>query len=363
MNTVNFEWRIDDDAKMDIRFLSDDVVRIRITPADREFGESGLNRYGFIEKSLSDAAVESTDTHDGFSARSAKLAVEWDADAAELKVIDFDSGDALLRQKSFEFKSQSAEVAFRTEPEDDWIGLGDQTRERLHHRGHTADLNIRNVESYIPVPFFMSDTGKYGVLVNTTHRILFDMCATDPEILSWRDLSGRIDYYIMAGDGFRSLIDSYTALTGRPKLPPAWAFGLWYICRTQANDFEAVSDALNFRREEIPCDVMGLEPGWMETNYDLSIDKNWSKDRFPISSYALNGPHNFIDAIKRMGFKFELWLCQEYDLSYEEVRRRGAKLAEKESHDAVFHDDAELDEHFSSPRYSDEITKKDEPWF
>ncbi|NOY74878.1 MAG: hypothetical protein GXP32_03695 [Kiritimatiellaeota bacterium] len=91
-------------------------------------------------------------------------------------------------------------------------------------------------------------------------------------------------------------------MTGRPKLPPVWAFGLWYICRTQANDFEAVSDALNFRREEIPCDVIGLEPGWMEVNYDLSTDKEWSKERFPIptqsgskspgnESTASNPPH------------------------------------------------------------------------
>jgi alpha-glucosidase (family GH31 glycosyl hydrolase) len=125
-----------------------------------------------------------------------------------------------------------------------------------------------------------------------------------------------------------------------------------------------ISDALNFRREGIPCDVIGLEPGWMETNYDLSTEKEWSKERFPIPSYCQNGPHNFINAVKRMGFKLELWLCQEYDLSYEEERRLGAKLAgEEKEREAKFHQDAELDEHFSHPRYSDQITKKDEPWF
>ena len=100
-------------------------------------------------------------------------------------------------------------------------------------------------------------------------------------------------------------------------------FGLWYICRTQADDYEAVNDALNFRKEEIPCDVIGLEPGWMAKDYDLSITKSWNPDKFPIPAWSKNGPYNFIDAIKRMGFHFELWECNEYDLAYEEERRLG----------------------------------------
>ena len=155
----------------------------------------------------------------------------------------------------------------------------------------------------------------------------------------------------------------YTQLTGKPYMPPEWAFGLWYICRTQANDVEAVNDAVNFRREGIPCDVIGLEPGWMETNYDLSTDRKWSHDRFPIPTYCVNGPHNFFNAIKRMGFHFELWECNDYDLSYEEERRTGKSVETEKPEEGVFHADGEEDTHFAWPRYADRITKKDESWF
>ncbi|MCK5843356.1 MAG: hypothetical protein KAG97_01530, partial [Victivallales bacterium] len=359
-----FECSLSGEAKANIIFLSDNVIRIRVALVGGEFGETGLNRYGFIEDSLSEVNVATSESGAVFTAESAKLAVKCDSATGAVEVIDRESDATLLRQASCDFRGKIAEVKCAAEPDDDWIGFGDQTRERLHHRGHMVDLSIRNVESYIPIPFFMSSVNKYAVLVNTTHRVVFDMCSTDENTFSWRDTGGRIDYYVIAGDGYRSMIDSYTALTGRPKLPPIWAFGLWYVCRTQANDFEAVSDALNFRREKIPCDVIGLEPGWMETNYDLSLEKKWSEERFPIPSYCQNGPHNFINAIKRMGFKMELWLCQEYDLLYEEERRLGANSANNEGEkEAKFHDAAEIDEHFSLPRYSDQITKKEEPWF
>jgi alpha-glucosidase (family GH31 glycosyl hydrolase) len=361
-----FEGVLSEDTKTSIVFLSDNVIRIRVAPVGGEFGETGLNRYGFIEETLSEVNIETSESESGFTVESAKLAVKCDSGTGAIEVLDCDSGATLLCQESCDFRGKIAEVKCAAEPNDDWIGFGDQTRERLHHRGHTVDLSIRNVESYIPIPFFMSNVNNYAVLVNSTHRVVFDMCASDENTFSWRDTGGRIDYYVIAGDGYRSLINDYTALTGRPKLPPIWAFGLWYVCRTQANDFEAVSDAMNFRREEIPCDVIGLEPGWMETNYDLSVDKEWSKERFPIPSYCQNGPHNFINAIKRMGFKMELWLCQEYDLLYEEERRLGANTANDDGNergDAKFHETAEIDEHFSLPRYSDQITKIDEPWF
>ena len=80
----------------------------------------------------------------------------------------------------------------------------------------------------------------------------------------------------------------------------------------------------NFRRERIPCDLVGLEPGWMSKNYDYSIDKEWHPERFAIPRWGPKGPHTFLGAAERLGFKMSLWLCSDYDLSYEEERRAKA---------------------------------------
>lgn len=342
-----------------ISFLKDNLVRVRAA-LNGEFSETGLERYGFIKKYV-DKNLKRKKLSNGFEMESSSLKISWD-NKGSLTVSEKKSGRALLRQKGMELKKKSTSVSFNAAKGEDWVGFGDQSRTRLYHRGTVADLYVRNVKSYIPIPFFMSTNG-YGIFVNTTHHIVFDMCKNKPSEFSWQDARGEIDYYIIYGPSFRDILDIYTDITGKPKLPPEWAFGLWYICRTQANDYEAVNDALNLRKEEIPCDVLGLEPGWMETNYDLSVDKKWSNERFPIPGYCFNGPHNFFNSIKRMGFKFELWLCNEYDLSYEEERRLGRGQASENKDSAEFHKEAELDEHFTLPRYSDSITKKDEAWF
>jgi alpha-glucosidase (family GH31 glycosyl hydrolase) len=344
-----------------VQLIADNMVRVRIARSN-DFSETALSRYGFLQET-GNGELETTikDSPDGFIVESSKIRVRW-SKGNGLSISDRKSGGTILEQSGVELTKKNATVRFNAKKSEDWIGFGDQTRTRLYHRGTVADLYVRNVKSYIPVPFFMS-TGGYGILVNTTHRIVFDMAKTKPDEFSWTDHRGEVDYFIMLGSDFKEILNVYTELTGKPKLPPEWAFGLWYICRTQANDLEAVNDALNFRREEIPCDVIGLEPGWMETYYDLTSEKKWNKKLFPIPSWAQNGPHNFINAIKRMGFHFELWLSNEYDLSHEEERRRGRMRTEEEKANASFHEGAEIDEHFAAPRLADTITKKDEPWF
>jgi alpha-glucosidase (family GH31 glycosyl hydrolase) len=61
----------------------------------------------------------------------------------------------------------------------------------------------------------------------------------------------------------------------------------------------------------------------------------------------------------------ELWLCCDYDLSYEAERQVGGDIGpdRAEENSGFFQHDAELDTHFSSPRYLDTITKRGEAWF
>jgi len=352
-------------SNIHIKFLKENILRIRITPRGSILNETGLNRYGFIQDlNPGDLKVNISKSKHGFSAETSRLKIRGNDLTGEIVVTDSVGKKILLKQVAANFVGGSSNVVFNADKDEDWIGFGDQSRDRLYHRGYIADCYVRNVKSYIPVPFFMSTHG-VGILVNTSNRIVFDMCKSNPDNYTWTDESGNIDYYVIIGEGYNELLNLYTELTGKPKLPPEWAFGLWYICRTQANDYEAVNDALNFRREGIPCDVIGLEPGWMGKNYDYSTKKMWSNERFPIPGYAFNGPNNFINSIKRMGFKLELWLCNDYDLTYEEERRisRGKLVGSDQPSTGKSLHDVEIDEHLTQPIYMDQITKKDEPWF
>lgn len=366
MNAVQSEFF--NRSAIRIQFLADNIARIQIAIDGKNFDESGLNRYGFIHDTIAKKMnVTQKKAKGGFTVEGGSISVACNVQTGEINVTDRKTGRKYLQQAKANVTDGISRVVFNTiSGDENWIGFGDQTRKRIYHRGFLADCNVRNVQSYIPVPYFMSTEG-VGVLVNTTYHIVFDMAKTNPDQFFWQDKSGNIDYYVITGNNFHELIDRYTDLTGKPKLPPEWSFGLWYVCRTQANDHEAMSDALNFRREEIPCDVIGLEPGWMEKNYDYSINKDWSTDRFPFPEWVNRGPSSFVKAIKRMGFKMELWLCQDYDLSYEEERRIGNDLLKprkdtvgNENANAAFDSDARLER---GAVYLDQFTKRDEPWF
>ncbi len=336
------EKELDNGERVRVTFLKQDVFRVHLISGG-EFKDTGLNRYGFIiEPSENLPSVKVIETQNYFTAETKRVRIKFIYKLRAMSVTDRLTGKVVLNQVGINFTKDEAVARFKALPNEDWVGFGDQTRKRLYHRGYTADCHVRNVKSYIPVPFFMS-TGGVGVLVNTTHRVFFDMCKSDKTHFSWRDYRGDVDYYVFLGADFKEILDKYTDLTGKPKLPPEWSFGLWYIARMYANDYEVVSDAMNFRREEIPCDVIGIEPMWMEKYYDHSVDKAWNKKLFPFPDYNWEGPHNFFNALDRMGFRLELWLCNQYDLSYEAERRfkRSSGDTQKEGTAGYFKTEAE----------------------
>ena len=128
---------------------------------------------------------------------------------------------------------------------------------------------------------------------------------------------------------------------------------------------DVLYESYEFRRQSIPCDVIGFEPGWMEKYYDFSTDKQWNKERFDIPSWLKDKNYGkFSDALRNMNFKFSLWLCIDYDLSeYEEMQLHGAKkdkkiLIENKSLEG----DLIHDPHFM-PVYFDKDHKAGVPWF
>ena len=340
--------------------LAPHLVRVRLSH-DGRFPQTPLIRYGFINDNWPSTKVDAVETAARLTLRTTCLSVTADTESGRLRFEDA-AGKLLLDEcaQATAHPTKGFAARFAAQPGEKFLGLGDQTRDRIEHRGHTATMCVRNVASYIPVAFFMSTRG-YGLCVNTTFEHAFDMCEESPDEFGIHGDRGRLDYYFIYGPTMPELLDAYTDLTGKPPLPPLFSFGLWFLCRTQANDREAVDDCYNFRREQMPCDLVQLEPGWMDTIYDFAVSRYWSKERFPMADYMAKGPHNFIAAMKRMGFKLGLWECNDYDLSFEEERRlqAAAKHGDFEP-DVVGY---EVDEHLAGQVWQDRLTKPGESWF
>ncbi len=172
---------------------------------------------------------------------------------------------------------------------------------------------------YLAVPFLLHvDAGRSaGILVDESWRSVFDLGATDPETVLVRVEGPSADLYLIAGPDPREVLDRYTALTGRPPLPPLWALG-YHQSRWSYRSADEVRRLVGeFRRRRIPLDVVHLDIDHMD-GYRVFT---WDPVRFP-------DPAGLARDLRREGVR--LVVISEPSLAaepgyrpYEEARARG----------------------------------------
>ena len=191
-----------------------------------------------------------------------------------------------------------------------------------------ADPVIDSGDSHAPVPFYVTTHG-YGVLIDTARYATF-YCGNkrrvgDPAIASpsGSDLTrdalpaayGRYrfgepsevlveipeaagaDVYVFGGPSLREAVQRYNLFSGGGAVPPRWGLGVWYRCERSFGQADVLRLAAEFRDRRMPCDVIGLEPGWQTHAYSCSYV--WS-DRFP-------DPPAMIAALGASNFRLNLW--------------------------------------------------------
>ena len=260
-------------------------------------------------------------------------------------------------------------------------GLGDVSRANIQRRPGMYEIYVKNVNSYIPMPMVLTSRGR-GFLINTTWRNEIDVGQGDRDAIVCTAAKSPVDFYVFTGRDYRELLDVYTELTGRPALLPVFGYGFTYVCNQWIDQFDLVREAKDFRREDLPCDVIGLEPGWMDTFYDFRTDKVWDPGRFYFPYWCPKSHHTFIAALGRMGFKLSLWLCCNYDLFRYEEEQVGGTVVEppkaagaegRLAEDGTFHDEniERTGVKINDPRYRNrrriypkkEVQEGREPWF
>jgi len=151
-------------------------------------------------------------------------------------------------------------------------GLGEKTG-GLDKRGDV--LEFWNTDSFLydrtsdplykSIPFWIGlrDGQAYGVLVDNPGRVKIDFGAWEADEIRIRVETGDLDLYVIPGPSPVDVLKRYTALTGRPTMPPRWALG-FHQCRYSYRPDTRVRDvARKFREQEIPCDAIWLDIHYM----------------------------------------------------------------------------------------------------
>ncbi len=215
------------------------------------------------------------------------------------------------------------------EAEEDVYGLGLQLKS-FRQTGKkkllrpNSDPTADTGDSHAPVPFYVTTKG-YGVLVDTLRYTSFH-CGNCKEVEGPRDIPGYqsagtevgcweiksgtgnmlidipattgVDIYFFCGESLTDAICRYNLFSGGGALPPLWGLGIQYRADMTAGQDELLELADSIRKDKMPCDSFGLEPGWQTHAYSSSY--MWSKERF-------SDPDTFLSSLKAMGYKPNLW--------------------------------------------------------
>lgn len=159
-------------------------------------------------------------------------------------------------------------------------------------------LGTRSELAYKNIPFFISSRG-YGLYIDNTDRVELDIGNQSIRALSATAPGGVLDFYLIAGETPRQILEHYTSLTGRPALPPRWSFGLWIsTCFDRLDRQRAEALTAQIRESAIPCDVFHFDCFWLRDHH--WCDLTWDESRFP-------NPAEMLAGMKAKGFRICVW--------------------------------------------------------
>ena len=218
-------------------------------------------------------------------------------------------GSAYIKNPDTEFLNEAVETAYMKEE------LGLSVGELIYGLGERFTPFIKNgqtietwnedggtstEQSYKSIPFYISNRG-YGVFVNHPERVSFEVGSEKVTKVQFSVPGEGLEYYLIAGDNMKEVLENYTTLTGKPALPPAWSFGLWLTTSFTTNyDEETVMSFVDgMAKREIPLRVFHFDCFWMKGfNW---CDFSWDDEVFP-------DPVNMLKRMKEKGLKICVWI-------------------------------------------------------
>lgn len=174
-----------------------------------------------------------------------------------------------------------------------------------------ADPAMDTGDSHAPVPFYVTTRG-YGVLIDTARYATFYPGDTKrkpgatnesgaegkgAEVMVEIPRAAGVDVYVFAGPTPGQAVQRYNLFSGGGPLPPRWGLGFWYRAQSDYSQTNVLDLANEFRQRRMPCDVLGLEPGWQTHAYSCSYV--WS-ERFP-------APKEMLRQLDGLHFRLNLW--------------------------------------------------------
>ncbi|MFE6060724.1 alpha-xylosidase [Streptomyces sp. NPDC056431] len=181
-----------------------------------------------------------------------------------------------------------------------------------------ADGGTSSEQAYKNVPFHLTNRG-YGVFVNHPGKVSYEVGSESVGQVQFSVEDQSLEFFVVHGPTPKEILQRYTALTGRPALPPAWALGLWLTTSFTTDYDEATVNRFvdGMAERGIPLSVFHFDCFWMR-GYQWS-DFVWDSDTFP-------DPAGMLARLKERGLRVSAWInpyIAQKSALFEEGMREG----------------------------------------
>ncbi len=155
-------------------------------------------------------------------------------------------------------------------------------------------------QAYKNIPFYLTNRG-YGVFVNHPENVSFEVGSEKVSRVQFSVAGHALEYFVIYGPTPKQVLEKYTALTGRPALPPAWSFGLWLTTSftTSYDEATVTSFIQGMADRNLPLHVFHFDCFWMrEFNW---CDFEWDPRTFP-------DPVGMLQRLKDRELHISVWI-------------------------------------------------------
>jgi alpha-D-xyloside xylohydrolase len=231
--------------------------------------------------------------------------------------------DGVMRYEIVRWNGVAAEQTIVTAPSDGnehFFGFGEKfdnlDQAGKHVRALTIDdPGVKGDHSYKAAPWFISTRG-YGFHLDSAAESHFDMRASHADQYVVTNLFSTLRFNVVYGPKLSDVLARFTAYSGRPFLPPPWAFGPWIssdIWRSGGEIRYAVKNFVgNLKGRGIPASAFVFDSPWETAYNDLQFNMTQfgKGEKFEGDHYdGFASLPEMMDFLQRNGLKVICWMA------------------------------------------------------
>ncbi|RZK78713.1 MAG: DUF4968 domain-containing protein [Pedobacter sp.] len=295
----------DESAKVEVRVVSDEIIRVRLAPHG-VFLEEFSYAVPVVDQKVTTFKLEEFEDHYAVSTNTITCKVDksnFHISFVENQSQMVMSEDAVAMhwEENVDFGGYYVYATKKCQSEENFFGLGDKSgnmnlRGRKFQNWNTDAYSFGWDQDplYRTIPFYVGvhQQAAYSIFFDNTFRSYFDFGNQDNDKTSFWSDGGELQYYYIHGPHLMDVVKRYQTLTGTHPMPPKWALG-YHQCRWSYYPEKKVKDiAEGFRSRNIPCDAIYLDIDYMDGYRCFT----WNKTHFP-------DPKRMIKELANDGFK------------------------------------------------------------